>query len=54
MANNVGSALDHLRFLNGKEIEAYTKGHVSVNHVVSRKIFAKFVHLTLSLGYLCK
>lgn len=44
MDNNVESALDLLRFLNGKEIEVSIKELVYVVHVVKIKIYVKYVH----------
>jgi hypothetical protein len=44
MDNNVEFVLDHLQYLNGKEIVGFIKELVFVNHVVNKKIFVKFVH----------
>lgn len=43
MDNNVESAFDHLRYLNGREIEEYIKEHAYANHAVKRKTCVKFV-----------
>lgn len=54
MDNNVESALDLLRFLNGKEIEVSIKELVYVVHVVKIKIYVKYVHQIYNLDYLWK
>jgi hypothetical protein len=52
--NNVEFVLGLLQYLNGRETEVFIKERVSVNHVVNRKIYVKFVHWIYSLGYRCR
>ena len=54
MVRNVGFALGHSLFLNGKVIEAYIKELVFAICVVRRRICVRFVLLILSLDLLWK
>lgn len=54
MVNNAGYALDHLQFLNGKEIGGYIKEHQYVKLAVNKKIYVKFAQLTYNSVYQCR